>query len=118
MKTTNMALPLFIVIGILLVFVYIEVSQVLDRNRTQQAEIEGLRKRNKKESDSLNHVLKVTQDSLSIAFETIKQARVEREEAHLRTQKTIHDLQKIIFVVHTDSSRLATLKNLYPTFNH
>lgn len=113
MKTFLIPLSLIVSILVLLGVLFLEFK---DRERLQQSIIDGLRKQNKKESDSLNQILKVTKDSLVIAFETIKQARIEREESHLRTQKTIKDLQRIVFIQHTDSSRNKALKDLYPTF--
>lgn len=110
------AIVIFLLIFIFTAIAWIGATEMLDRNRVQQSTIDGLRKQNKKESDSLNQVLKVTQDSLLIAFETIKQARIEREESHLRTQKTIKDLQKIVYIQHTDSSRNKALTQLYKTY--
>lgn len=105
-----------VVIFALLAVIWVYVSETADLRRTQQAEIDHLKKENLKQKDSLESVLKVTQDSLETAFETIKQANIERQAAHERSQKTIRDLQRIVFIQHTDSSRLATLKQLYPTF--
>lgn len=116
MKQLFIPLSLIVSILVLLAIIFVGVTEMNDRNRVQQSTIDGLRKQNKKESDSLNQVLEVTKDSLSVAFETIKQARIEREASHLRTQKTIRDLQKIIYVVHTDSSRNKALTQLYKTY--
>jgi septal ring factor EnvC (AmiA/AmiB activator) len=93
------------------------VSEMSDRDRLKQVEIDHLKKEIAEQRDSLESVLKVTQDSLDIAFETIKQANIERQAAHERSQKTIRDLQRIVFITHSDSSRNKVLKQLYPTFN-
>lgn len=100
-----------------LVLLAVNFMESSDRDRLKQVEIDYLKKEIAEQRDSLESVLKVTQDSLEIAYATIRLATKEREEAHARTQKTIKDLQRIVFIQHTDSSRLATLKQLYPTFN-
>lgn len=113
--------PIFILailFYIILIAVIVVGSQELrDMVRLKQSEINGLKKANKIERDSLQSLLKVTKDSLQIAFETIKTARKESIEARERTQATIRNLQKIIFIQHTDSSRTAELKTLYKSFN-
>lgn len=106
-----------IVIIALFALIWVFVTEMNDRNRVLQSEIEGLKRENQAERDSLNKTLLLTRDSLSIAFETIRIANKERQEAHERTQRIIRNYEKIIFVTHTDSSRTATLKQLYPTFN-
>lgn len=105
------------IILVLIGIVWVGVSEMNDQNRVLQSEIEGLKRENQAERDSLNKALLLTRDSLSIAFETIRIANKERQEAHERTQRIIRNYEKIIFVTHTDSSRTATLKQLYPTFN-
>lgn len=102
---------------ILLTIIFVGSRELFKENELRQSEIEGLRKQNKKERDSLQTQLALTRDSLSVAFNTIRIATAEREASHLRTQKTIRDLQRIVFIAHTDSSRTIELKNLYPTFN-
>lgn len=87
-----------------------------DRDRLQQSTIDGLKKQLKTQSDSLQNVLSVTRDSLEISYATIRLANKERIEAHERSQKAIVNLQKIIFIQHTDSSRNKAVKDLYPTF--
>lgn len=114
MKTFLIGLAITVSIYVMLVVIFSEIS---DKDRIKQAEIDHLKKEIAAQADSLERVLKVTQDSLLIAFETIKQANIERQAAHERSQKTIRDLQRIVYIQHTDSSRLATLKQLYPTFN-
>lgn len=114
MKTFLIGLAILVAIFLVLDVLFTEMS---DRDRLKQVEIDHLKKEIAEQRDSLESVLKVTQDSLEIAFETIKQANIERQAAHERSQKTIRDLQRIVFITHSDSSRLATLKQLYPTFN-
>lgn len=105
-----------IIILALLSVIFIGVLEMKKENELSQKEINGLRKRNISERDSLKTQLAITRDSLLTAFETIRQATKEREASHLRTQKTIENLRKIIFVQHTDSSRNSELINLYPSF--
>lgn len=101
---------------ILITVVYVGHTDLMAINRMKQREIDYLRKKNQVERDSLENVLKLTSDSLDIAFATIRLAHEQSQEARKRSQKTIADLQKIIFVTHTDSSRNAELVKLYPTF--
>lgn len=105
------------VIFFLLTILYLGVTELRDVNRIQQKTIDGLREANKKEKDSLQTQLAITRDSLSTAFATIRQAAKDREIAHERTQATIRNLQKIIYIQYTDSSRTAELKELYKSFN-
>lgn len=112
MKTIILCIVIFLLAGI----AFIGVMEMNKQNDLLQAEIDGLKRENKIQADSLNKALLLTRDSLSIAFETIRIANKERQEAHERTQRIIRNYEKIIFVTHTDSSRTATLKQLYPTF--
>lgn len=116
MKTTIIVSIFFILFFALLAFIFVGSSELFKQTELQQKEIDHWKKVNKEQADSLNQVLKVTQDSLSIAFEAIKQAAIEREAAHLRTQKIIKDLQKIVYIQHTDSSRSKALTQLYKTY--
>lgn len=105
-----------VIIFALLSVLFIGITELRDVNRIQQSEIKHLREANKKEKDSLQTQLSITRDSLSTAFATIRQAAKDKEIAHERTQATIRNLQKIIYIQHTDSSRIATLKELYKSF--
>lgn len=112
----NLPFILGLIIIVLIGGIYVLVTELNDVNRVQQTTIDGLKRTNEKQRDSLERQLTATRDSLSIAFETIRTASAEREEAHKRTQATIRNLQKIIFVQHSDSSRTATLKELYKSY--
>lgn len=101
---------------VLLAAIFVNSTELRNLVRLKQSELDGLKRQNKIERDSLQNLLEVTKDSLQIAFETIKTARKESIEARERTQKTIRDLQKIIFIQHTDSSRTAELKTLYKSY--
>lgn len=112
----NLPFILGLIILVLIGAIYVLVTELRDVNRVQQSTIDGLRKKNQVERDSLENVLKLTSDSLDIAFATIRLAHEQSQEARKRSQKTIADLRKIIFVTHNDSSRLAEFKNLYPSW--
>lgn len=91
-----------------------EVSKERDLN---QKTIDGLLRANKAQRDSLEKHLEITRDSLQIAFETIRQATKEREEAHLRTQKMMKNYESILYIKYeNDSTRINALKRLYPTW--
>lgn len=114
MKTLTIGILIIFCIFVMLVSIY---SEVKDYNRIQQSTIDGLKKQLKTQEDSLQNVLSVTRDSLTIAFETIKQANIERQAAHERSQKTIKDLQRIVYIKYeSDSARLNALKTLYPSW--
>lgn len=112
MKTFLPYITIFLLAGI----AFIGVMEMNDRNRLQQAEIEGLKRENQIKADSLNKALLLTRDSLEIALHTIAVNHKETLEARERSQATIKALQKIIFIVHNDSSRTATLKELYKSY--
>lgn len=114
MKT--LAICLFIALFVSLGFLTLAWMENSKYREVQQKEIDHLKKQNLAQKDSLEKELTLTRDSLHIAFETIKLANKERIEAHERSQKTIRDLQKIVFIQHTDSSRNIELNKLYPTF--
>lgn len=105
------------VIFALLSVLFIAFTELRDVNRIQQSEIKHLREVNKKEKDSLQTQLAITRDSLSVAFETIRQARIESQEAHERTQRMIKNYEKIIFVrFSNDAQRDSALSKLYTSF--
>lgn len=112
----NLLYLLSFIVIVLLSAIFIGSTELRSLVRLKQSEVEGLKKANKIERDSLQKLLEVTKDSLQIAFETIKTARKESIEARERTQATIRNLQKIIFIQHTDSSRTAELKTLYKSY--
>ena len=112
----NIVICLSILTLVLLGIIFIGASELNDLNRLQQKEIEGLKKFNRIERERLLKQLELTKDSLQIAYQNIAIANKESQQARLRTQATIRNLQKIIFIQHTDSSRTAELKELYPTF--
>lgn len=114
MKPTEIILSLIVVV--LTAVIVLGVLELKKEDDLKQATIDGLKRANKKEADSLTRNLKATQDSLQTAFATIRQATKDRELAHERSQKTIENLRKIIFVQHNDSSRNAELTKLYPSF--
>lgn len=93
-----------------------EFVQLSKEKELEQSTIDHLRKENVKERDSLENSLSLTRDSLSIALHTIAVAHQQSVEAHARSQKTIDNLKKIIFITHTDSSRINELKTLYPSW--
>lgn len=93
--------------------VYIEAKKESD---LKQREIDGLKRTNKKEKDSLLIKLAIKQDSLNIVLQLMSVAHQESVEAHQRSQATIRNLQRIIFITHTDSSRNAELTKLYPSW--
>jgi len=96
--------------------IFMETSK---KDQLKQAEINFLRKRNAEEKDSLETVIKITQDSLEIAFNTIRQASAEREKAHAETQRLIKRYEKIIYVrFANDSARVRAIADLYPTIGH
>lgn len=110
-------ISLIILTLILLGIIYLASTEMSDRNRVLQSEVDGLRIETKKEKDSLNQVLKVTKDSLSIAFNTIKIANLEKVWAHEASQKEIKKLRAVVHVVYeNDSLRINALKELYKTF--
>lgn len=102
----------FIGLGILLVGL-MEQSKY---SELQEKQIQHLQEQNQAQRDSLEKELKLTKDSLNIALNTILLKHEETLEAHERSQRTIDNLRKIIFITHTDSSRTEILKQLYPTF--
>lgn len=117
MKTPVLVLLIVTILFIVLGIIFVGVSEMSDRDRVRQSEINYLKKQLKTQADSMQNVLSVTRDSLTIAFETIKIATKEREESHLRTQATIKTLQQIVYIKYeSDSARLNAISKLYPTF--
>lgn len=112
-KTTATLTVLCLFLFISCVTLFIESGTVTD---VRQIEIDYLKKQNQKERERFETELQVTRDSLNVAFETIRQANKERQEAHERTQRIIRNYEKIIFVALTDSSRNSELKKLYKSF--
>lgn len=113
MKTAIILLCLFISVAIV-------VTAIIEHRKEDtldQATIEGLKKQNAKERDSLNTQLAITRDSLSIALHTIALAHQESVEAMERSQRTIRDLQRIVYIKYeSDSARLNAIKKLYPSY--
>jgi hypothetical protein len=66
--------------------------------------------------DSLQNVVKGTQDSLKIAFHTIRLLNLERDSLQIlaNKQKRLHE--KVIFRNFTDHQRDSILSELYPSF--
>ncbi|HEU5289471.1 MAG TPA: hypothetical protein VFU05_02435 [Cyclobacteriaceae bacterium] len=109
----------YILSAVILVMGWLLFQQHLENSKYRELErkvIEGLKRENLKQKDSLVRVVDLTRDSLDIAFNTILLAKKESQEARERSQKTIRDLQKIIYIQHTDSSRTAVLKTLYKSY--
>lgn len=112
----NTIIILVVLVAVLIGVIIVGSTELRDMVRIKQSEINGLKKQNQVERDSLEGLLKLKSDSLSMAYESIRVANKERIEAHERTQRTIRNLQKIIFIQHTDSSRTAELKQLYKSY--
>lgn len=115
MKPIELILSLIIIV--LVTFMTLNFIEDRKEDNLKQTTINGLRLQNKKEKDSLENVLKVTRDSLDIAFNTIKIATAERIEAHERTQRIIKNYEKIIFIRYaSDSARHRKLSELFPSY--
>lgn len=103
---------LFILIGI----AWVGVSEMNDRNRVQQAEIDGLKRENQIQADSLNKALLLTHDSLEVAIYTIRylNGNTTKDKATVKIKTESHE--KIVFVNLNDSTRHRKLSNLYPSY--
>ena len=77
-----------------------------------QREIQRL----KTSGDSLKNVVKLSGDSLKIAFRTIRLLNLERDSLQIlaNKQKRLHE--KVIFRNFTDHQRDSILSELYPSF--
>jgi hypothetical protein len=77
-----------------------------------QREIQRL----KTSGDSLKNVVKLSGDSLKIAFRTIRLLNLERDSLQIlaNKQKRLHE--KVIFRNYTDHQRDSILSELYPSF--
>lgn len=115
---TGMALPLFLIIAVLFGFLFVGVTEIRDYSRTQQKEIDYLKKVNKDQADSMAIQLKLTADSLQIAKNTIIYQFYKIESDSLEKanyKRNTHD--KIHFIGFThDASRDSMLTKLYPSF--
>lgn len=116
MKQLFIPLSLIVSILVLLAIIFVGVTEMNDRDRVQQSTIDGLRKQNKKESDSLNQVLKVTQNLFSAREDSIVNAHEQTIKAHEVTKRENKILKGIVFIQHTDSSRNKALTQLYKTY--
>lgn len=115
MKPIELILSLIIIV--LVTFMTLNFIEDRKEDSLKQSTINGLRLQNKKERDSLENVIKFKDDSLRIAkhtiilqADTIKNQELDKE----NYKRNRHD--KIVFVVHSDSSRTESLKQLYVTF--
>lgn len=97
-------------------FIYIAHMEQSKYSELQEKQIQRLQEQNQAQRDSLEKELKLTKDSLNIALNTILLKHEESVLARERSQRTIDNLRKIIFITHTDSSRTATLKTLYKSY--
>jgi len=98
-----------IIIGLLIALAITPETHV-DQN--MQREIQRL----KSSGDSLKNVVKLSGDSLKIAFHTIRLLNLERDSLQIvaNKQKRLHE--KIIFRNFTDHQRDSILSELYPSF--
>lgn len=116
MKTAKTLLILLVIVA-LIVYGVVAVIEWEKEKQLQQSTIDGLKKSNKEEADRLRSELAITRDSLNVAFETIRVAHKESVEARERSQRTIRDLQRIVYIKYeSDSARLNALKSLYKSY--
>lgn len=116
MKTLPFILGLIIIV--LIGGIYVLVTELRDVNRVQQSTIDGLKRRNEAERDSLNTVIKLKDDTIRIAkftilaqADTIKNQELEKE----NYKRNTHD--KIRFIPFAnDFQRDSVLTSLYPSF--
>lgn len=79
--------------------------------------LQGLIKKEQVNRDSLETHLQAVQDSLKIAFETIRQAREVTAEATKQKEIAQRKYEKVIHVRYaTDEQRDSVLTSLYPSF--
>lgn len=114
----NLIIIFALVTALLLTVIFLGSYELNQVNKLQQKEIDGMRKRNREQEKAYQKELKLTRDSLSIAFHTIRLAKEETQKAHEQSQKEIKKLLGIVHVTYAnDSLRLHALRTLYPTLN-
>lgn len=97
---------------------WVGTTEFYKQTETMQKTIDGLWKANENQENEFRRQLKLTRDSLEVAYATIRLAHQESVEAHERSQKTIANLNKIIYISYqSDSARTNALKKLYKSYN-
>lgn len=107
----------YILILALGVWIFLLLTEKNVEDKSKQVEIDFLRAKNIKDKDLFEKILKLQADSLRIAKHTIilQADTIKNQELDKQNYKrNRHD--KIVFVVHSDSSRTKELVNLYPSF--
>lgn len=115
------ALPLIVtlcLIGILLCawFMFVKHTEDSTELRVQRKEIKHLQEVNKQQELYFKHRYELRGDSIKMKDELLRQANLLTQKANQETAKAQSVLKKILFVNHTDSSRLEALHKLYPSF--
>lgn len=120
MKQILIPLSLIVSILVLLAIIFVGLSELNDRNRVQQSTIDGLRRANKAQADSLVSVIKLKDDTLTIAkntiihqFYTIENERTEKE----NYKRNTHEKIRFINFTH-DAGRDSVLSKLYITYRN
>lgn len=80
--------------------------------------IQGLKRENREQFDSLTYVVRLKSDSLSIAFTTIKYLNTTNNKSGQVIKDKTQDHETIIFVNLNDSARHRKLAKLFPSYVH
>lgn len=110
-----------LIISIFIIFILLGVigigsTELWKENHFKQIEINYLREQIKAEKDSMTSVLLETRDSLKTSLAEKQLLKAEKEKALAVSEREIKKLKGIVFIQHTDSTRIAELKKLYPSF--
>lgn len=118
MKT--LAITLCVIVVVLLSAIFIGSTELRNLVRLKQSEINGLKKANKIERDSLHRVIKLKNDTILIAKNTILlQADTIKIDKAIKEKykRDVHD--KIHFIQFAnDAKRDSVLSKLYITYRH
>ncbi len=92
------------------------------KERDYDKELKDVRsaiKKTEEERDSIKHDLKLTRDTIEIAFNTIRIAKNETAQAKQEKLNAIKYYESIVYVrFDNDTLRAGAITELYPTYGH
>lgn len=112
----NLIFLLSFIVVILLSAIFIGSTELRNLVRLKQSEVEGLKKENERKDKAFHKTLDSTRKAFKAQNDSIIFAHEKTIKANLVSQKEIKKLRGIIFIQHSDSSRTAELKTLYPSW--
>lgn len=112
----HIATILFIITVCLALLTASLVLELRKEKQLDQSTIDGLRIKNLMDKKAFEHALDSIRNSFKQSMDSVAFAHGESLKANVRSQKEIKILKGIVYIQHTDSSRTATLKELYKTW--